>query len=181
MDARSGTSSGLRPSVVLTAVLVTAGPACGRHRGEADAAGVTNLTSASLTAPAPSAPLTSARPEPAPLTPAPPPPMVDDSRAIERLVRAECRREMTCDPRGGSQAYEGCSRSLRVALRIELDEATICPYGIAPAALDECLGAIDSETCGPGATTIRRLELCRASALCVPPTNGGIEERPAPP
>ena len=89
--------------------------------------------------------------------------------AIERLVAAQCAREVACsatDLERTPATHEGCANTERRALRLELYEATSCTAGIDAARLDACVEAANAERCADPVSTLERLTSCRASELC---------------
>lgn len=94
---------------------------------------------------------------------------VPNETAMARLVAARCDRETECSNIGPSKHYadrDVCRHELSTALRSDL-EASKCPRGISSKELDECIVAIQKESCNNAFDTISRLAACRTSDLCL--------------
>jgi hypothetical protein len=89
--------------------------------------------------------------------------------AIDRIVAARCQRETACNNVGSGKHFasqETCTRELRTKVGDDL-KASECPRGIDKKELDECLQAIQAESCNNPIETISRLAACRTSDMCL--------------
>lgn len=95
--------------------------------------------------------------------------VVQNNTAIERIVAARCEREATCNNVGSDKHYASrdvCTRDIRNDMRDDLN-AKDCPAGIDQKELNECLQAIQKESCGNPLETISRLAACRTGDMCL--------------
>ncbi|MBX3186382.1 MAG: hypothetical protein KF819_05170 [Labilithrix sp.] len=100
---------------------------------------------------------------------------VSNDAAIGRLVAARCAREVACKNVGADKhftTHEVCAKEVRATTASDL-EASECPRGVDAKELDECLEAIQKESCTNPIDTISRLAACRTGELCLK-----TEERP---
>ena len=88
--------------------------------------------------------------------------------AMERIAIARCARETTCGgtasnaPKGDPQT---CVSEMKTRTWSSL-RADVCPSGIRGNELDDCIQAIQHESCNSPLETLSRLTQCRASELC---------------
>ena len=94
---------------------------------------------------------------------------IANETAMSRLVAARCDRETECANIGPDKHYadrDVCRHELSTSLRSDL-EASKCPRGISAKELDECIVAIQRESCNNAFDTISRLAACRTADLCL--------------
>jgi hypothetical protein len=97
------------------------------------------------------------------------PQLVSGERAIERVTRARCTRQLACGFIGTDQFYDdydGCSRDLREATREFLLGSSACTAGIDEWALSTCLNDIREDPCGDMHGTVESIASCAMDKLC---------------
>jgi len=90
--------------------------------------------------------------------------------AGERLARARCDRETTCNRIGRGRAWatqDQCFASQRERVG-DAVSALGCPHGIDNVQLAICLNALRGQACSDGSGDLSVLPECMASALCSP-------------
>lgn len=89
--------------------------------------------------------------------------------ATNRIVASRCDREVACDNIGAKKRFADrtvCTHELGAKLRDDLKPSE-CPNGVDGKALDDCLTAIQKESCGNIIDTISRVNTCKTSDLCL--------------
>jgi hypothetical protein len=89
--------------------------------------------------------------------------------AIDRIARARCAREMTCDAVGPNKHFvsgDVCLQETRhdVTSNLKVSE---CPAGVDGAELDACVNAIRDEACDKSVDARSRVAACRSNKLCL--------------
>jgi hypothetical protein len=89
--------------------------------------------------------------------------------ATNRIVASRCDREVACDNIGAKKRFADrtvCTHELGAKLRDDLKPSE-CPNGVDAKNLDDCLSAIQKESCGNIIDTISRIGACNTSGLCL--------------
>jgi hypothetical protein len=89
--------------------------------------------------------------------------------ASDRIVAARCDREVACNNIGPKKRFADrtvCTHELSVKLKDDLKPSE-CPSGVDAKNLDDCLNAIQKESCGNIIDTIARVGACNSSSLCL--------------
>ncbi len=89
--------------------------------------------------------------------------------AANRIVASRCDREVACDNIGAKKRFADrtvCTHELGVKLRDDLKPSE-CPNGVDAKHLDDCLSAIQKESCGNIIDTISRVGACNNAGLCL--------------
>lgn len=91
---------------------------------------------------------------------------VDVSSAVDRIIAARCARESSCGFIGSKWASDDACRE--VVTREYSDDLTesVCPNGIDPNALSQCVQSTREADCNAALDVIGRVPACRTSALC---------------
>jgi hypothetical protein len=87
---------------------------------------------------------------------------------IRRIAEARCAREQRCEQIGAGRRFadrDACMTYVLDHSRVDLSSAQ-CPGGIVEKELDECLQAIDEQTCGDPIDHAMRIVACRSSDMC---------------
>jgi hypothetical protein len=93
---------------------------------------------------------------------------VANEDAINKITKARCDREESCNNVGTGKHYDdrdACTRELAHDARADL-RAERCGV-IDPQKLDKCLSAIGDERCGNPLDAMSRLAACRQNQLCL--------------
>lgn len=86
--------------------------------------------------------------------------------AMDRIALARCARESTCaDVTRRVVDPASCVNDMKARMWSSL-RADVCPAGIRGGELEECIQAIQHESCGSPLETLSRLTACRTSELC---------------
>jgi hypothetical protein len=92
-----------------------------------------------------------------------------DLKTVERIADERCGHEQRCNNIGPGQKYasrDACKRQLVSRTSIDLN-ATSCPRGLDPDALNRCMNALENEPCTASVDTLARIDDCRTDALCM--------------
>lgn len=87
---------------------------------------------------------------------------------VRRIAEARCAREERCKLIGEGKQFadrEACMTYVLDNSRVDLSSAN-CPGGIVQKELDECLEAIEAQTCGDPIDHAMRIVACRSSDMC---------------
>ena len=96
---------------------------------------------------------------------------VPNDSAMDRLAIARCARESACAAAAPTSASadkiapQSCVPEMKTRTWSSL-RADVCPSGVRGNALEECIQAIQHESCNSPLGTLSRLTACRASELC---------------
>lgn len=91
------------------------------------------------------------------------------SAAIDRMVSARCRREVTCKHVGPGQRHasvQTCEALNRAESNAALGLGS-CPQGVDDGKVVDCVAAIEQAGCLDPVDAIVRVEACRPSKLCL--------------
>jgi hypothetical protein len=95
--------------------------------------------------------------------------ITSNESAVNRIVAARCAREQSCNNVGADKRFSShdvCVQKVRADMKDDLN-AKDCPKGIDQKELNECLEAIQKESCNNPIDTIGRLTACRTSDMCL--------------